>query len=267
MASIQENLQVWNGSYDWKAAGDEWSELWGSPYMQWVTTILPRIGRFLPAARVLEIAPGYGRWTHYLKDLCDKLVVVDLSAKCIEACKQRFQGVDKIEYHVNDGKSLAFAPDGSIDFVFSFDSLVHAEADVIEAYVKEISRILSADGVAFLHHSNLGEYRTYHSFVTRFVKAKHILARLGIIDPVHAGWRAKSMSAEKLRGFVEAAGLKCIGQEKLNWRTKRLIDCMSVITRPGSRFERSYQLVRNGGFMDAVDNSRRIAPVYGDAPG
>ena len=26
-------------------------------------------------------------------------------------------------------------PDASIDFVFSFDSLVHAEADVIQAYL------------------------------------------------------------------------------------------------------------------------------------
>jgi CheY-like chemotaxis protein len=43
--------------------------------------------------------------------------------------------VPTIEAHVtcfvNDGKSLAMLPDESVDFIFSYDSLVHAEADAV----------------------------------------------------------------------------------------------------------------------------------------
>jgi hypothetical protein len=47
---------------------------------------------------------------------------------------------------------------GSVDFAFSFDSLVHAEADVIQAYVEQLASILRPGGAAFIHHSNLGQY-------------------------------------------------------------------------------------------------------------
>jgi hypothetical protein len=45
----------------------------------------------------------------------------------------------------------------SVDFVYSFDSLVHADAGVLEGYLSQFPRILSETGVAFIHHSNLGE--------------------------------------------------------------------------------------------------------------
>jgi hypothetical protein len=48
---------------------------------------------------------------------------------------------------------------GSIDFAFSFDSLVHAESDVMSSYAHELARVLKPGGVAFLHHSNLDAVR------------------------------------------------------------------------------------------------------------
>lgn len=126
--------------------------------MQWYGTLLPRIQAFVPAQTILEIAPGYSRWTHFLKDLCSQLILVELSEKCIISCQQRFANESHIRYYINDGKSLSMIEDNSIDFVFSFNSLVHAEAEVISAYISEISRKLSANGVAFIHHSNLESY-------------------------------------------------------------------------------------------------------------
>src|SRR5207253_6202315 len=76
--------------YDWQEAGEEWSVPWGSSAAQWAGTILPRISDCLPTGTILEIAPGFGRWTHYLKDYCDELWAVDKSSECIEACIQRF---------------------------------------------------------------------------------------------------------------------------------------------------------------------------------
>ena len=76
--------------YDWKEAGEEWSEPWGTSHAQWNGTIFPRIRDCLPAGTILEIAPGFGRWTYYLKDFCDELWAVDKSSECIEACRHRF---------------------------------------------------------------------------------------------------------------------------------------------------------------------------------
>ncbi len=76
--------------YDWKEAGEEWSALWGTSAAQWEHAILPRIRSRLPTETILEIAPGFGRWTHYLKDYCRELWIVDRIGECIEACRQRF---------------------------------------------------------------------------------------------------------------------------------------------------------------------------------
>ena len=91
------------------------------------------------------------------------MIVVDMSDKCIDACKRRFRGLDHVRYHVNDGRSLDAIEDGSIDFVFSFDSLVHAEADVVEAYLAQLERKLRPGGVGFIHHSNLGEFSRFYA--------------------------------------------------------------------------------------------------------
>ena len=70
--------------------------------------------------------------------IADNLTIVDLNQNCIDVCKQKFAAFENIEYHVNDGKSLSMIPENSIDFIFSHDSLVHAELDVItlSAYPK-----------------------------------------------------------------------------------------------------------------------------------
>src|SRR6478752_7017059 len=109
----------------------------------WFGFVLPRIHAFMPTGTLLEIGPGYGRWTAYLKDLCDRLIGVDLAENCVEACRQRFADVDHAEFHVNDGRSLSMVADGSIDVAFSFDSLVHADDDALNAYVVELARVLA----------------------------------------------------------------------------------------------------------------------------
>lgn len=266
MATLDTNKAVWNDVYDWQNAGEEWSWRWGSSYMQWYGTLLPRIRPFLPAATALEIAPGYGRWTHFLKEVCDDLTVIDISEKCIDACKQRFADCSHIRYFANDGKSLQGVEDNSIDFVFSFDSLVHAEDVVVAAYVAEISRVLSKDGVAFIHHSNLGEYGRHiqrQHKLSKFPKLLQLLKKKGWFDDVSAQWRAPSMTAAKMQGFARQNGLQCISQELVNWNTKQLlIDGMSTLTKEGSVWARDNRVLRNAAFMDEADNLAKMSRLY-----
>ena len=86
---------------------------------------------------------------------------MDVSAQCVQASQNRFAKESTVSFHLNDGKSLEFAADNSVDFVFSMDSLIHADEIALKAYIMEIHRILTKDGVAFLHHSNLGSIHPF----------------------------------------------------------------------------------------------------------
>ncbi len=68
MATIEENKQYWDFTYPWTKQGDEWSLAWGGVVQQWYWVLLPRIHAFVPAGTILEIGPGFGRWTQFLKD-------------------------------------------------------------------------------------------------------------------------------------------------------------------------------------------------------
>lgn len=260
---VADNKALWDVEYDWKDAGEEWSGRWGSSKTQWFGSLLPRIQRFLPAENILEIGPGRGRWTHFLRDYCDRLVVVDVSETCIEACMERFAGDDRITYHVNDGKSLDMVEHDSIDFVFSFDSLVHVEADVVRDYLVGIAGKLTRDGVAFLHHSNLGEYERYFSFQRRLpARIRYRLTKAHIVK--FDEWRARSVTADLVRRLCDEAGLQCIAQEIVNWGAgKRLIDCLSTITPASSKWARPAKVIRNAAFMSEADMLRTRTALYG----
>ena len=253
MPTIEENLRWWNEKYDWSQQGEKWSASWGGSETQWHGTIFPRIHAFLPAPSILEIAPGYGRWTQMLKAHCEKLIVVDLADSCIEACKKRFHKDTHISYHVNDGKSLAMIQDASIDFVFCFDSLVHAEADVIESYLAQLARKLTPNGVGFIHHSNIGVY----------------------VDPStgelpdfldNTPGRATSMTARRFKEFCSAASLQCIAQELINWETSiALTDCLSLFTRRDSPWARPNRVLVNKRFVDEASYLRKVMLLYAES--
>jgi ubiquinone/menaquinone biosynthesis C-methylase UbiE len=263
MASIQDNKRVWDGSYNWEEKGSEWSAAWGGPDTQWHASLMPRIYPFLPAGTILEIAPGYGRWTEFLKSQCQTIHLVDLSQECIAACRVRFRDESHLHYHVNDGLSLAMVADDSVDFAFSFDSLVHAELDVITAYLQQLRRKLRKDGVAFLHHSNVGAYSPYIKAVLEM--AQQEVEALGIARPIDH-WRAHSVSAPLFAQAARQAELLCISQETINWvDTPLMIDCLSIVTGPDSRWARPHRLIRNPQFMDEAAHAARVAKAYGYA--
>jgi SAM-dependent methyltransferase len=240
--------------YDWKDAGEEWSEPWGTSQAQWLESILPRIREHLPAQTIVEIGCGFGRWSHYLRDYCETLWLVDRSAKCIEACRQRFGSDSRVYYYLNDGRSLAQLRNESIDLAFSFDSLVHVDRDIIDAYVRELRSKLRPGGKGFFHHSNLGQYaNSWQQHLPSFFD--RLLRKLGLLDWEHH--RNPSMSAELFRQLCQANELHCASQELINWRGRRLLDCFSLFERTDSQEET--KIVRNPRFMREAAAIRRIA--------
>lgn len=262
MPSVEDNKRAWDGTYSWAQRGDEWSSAWGGAAMQWYGTLLPRIHRFLPAGRVLEIACGHGRWTQFLKDRCSALVAVDLSRECVDACRERFSAWPHLEFHLTDGRSLDIVDDHSVDFVFSFDSLVHADTAVLDAYLAQLPRILTHDGAAFLHHSNLGEYQARYRRVRSVPLLEPVLRRLGVLDR-NLHWRDPEVSAARVAEMALRHGLSTISQEIVPWGTKRAyIDCFSTLVLPGSALARSNRVFRNAAFAREAGQLAALAQLY-----
>jgi 2-polyprenyl-3-methyl-5-hydroxy-6-metoxy-1,4-benzoquinol methylase len=249
--------------------GDEWSSSWGDAHTQWHGTLYPRIKSFIPAQTILEIAPGFGRWTQFLAHHCEKLIIVDLSSECIEYCKKRFAHYSHIEYHTNDGMSLAMIENNSVDFVFSFDSLVHAEYDVIQSYIIELSKKFKENGSGFIHHSNIGSYQHSTSskltpLINRLIKLMKRIVGARPQPLMQDHWRAKSVTQEKFSNLCNEHGLKCLRQEIVNWGNDPafLIDCFSVFCKEPAIWKAPTVLYKNKIFMNEADALKKIFEHY-----
>ena len=245
MPTIDENRQRWN-SYDWTEGGDEWSAVWGGTSFLWWGAIYPRIQHLLPVPVILEIAPGHGRFSQFLKTLCDELLLVDLSERCIEACKERFHSDRHVSCFLGDGSSLSPIPDNKVDFVFSFDSLVHCEAAVIEGYLSDLPKKMTPRGTGFIHHSNF---------------AALVDPQTGQADFENEHWRGTSVSADLFAENCCKTGLVCVSQEVVNWGgTPYLTDCLSVFSMPQSPLAATAGRRReNPSFIDEALALGRIA--------
>lgn len=245
MPTIDENRLRWN-TYDWADGGDEWSEVWGGTSYLWWGAVYPRIQHLLPVPVILEIAPGFGRFTQFLKDFCDEMLLIDLSDRCLDGCRKRFENEQHLSYYLGDGSSLTPIPDRKVDFVFSFDSLVHCESEVIEGYLRELPAKLTATGTGFIHHSNF---------------AALIDPGTGEASCQNEHWRATSVSADSFVQSCRESGLVCTSQELINWGGKPdLTDSLSTIAMP--RLADAGGSVRrreNPQFMDEALSLGRIA--------
>ena len=151
--SVEENTLKWN-SYRWERGEDEWTSS-----DEWKQSVIDTVmlGNIRPDSVVIEIGPGFGRWTRKLVEISARVMVVDVAEKCINHCREVFGTSENIEFHVNDGRSLAFADDNSVDFIWSFDVFVHIEPEDIDGYLQEFRRVLKPGGIAIIHHGIIGK--------------------------------------------------------------------------------------------------------------
>lgn len=236
--SIDWNIRAWNQNYTWPESGEEWSKAWGNSTNQWHMTIFPRIMSLLPAKNIIEIAPGWGRWTRFLLQYCSTYQGFDISEKAIDECRRRFCFDKNAKFFHNNGISLPGVKDNSIDFIFSMDSLVHAEIAAIEPYIEEFSRVLSDSGYGFIHHSNMNEH-------TEKTPNKHL--------------RATSVSAEIFQSTCVKNNLICVTQEKVNWGQSETNDCFSVFTKENNI---TTKVRTNNKFHEEIDNAFAIHQLY-----
>lgn len=203
--SIEQNRKIWN-EYDWKELGEEWSSTTTSEkifYDRLVPWIFDDNNKF-HYDTILEIAPGHGRITKYLINHCRLLYGIDLAKKCVDYCKNRFK---QHTFFENDGKTFVNIPDNSIDFIFTYDSLVHAGDDALEGYVSECKRVLKKYGIAFFHYSN----------------------NMNILAKKH--WRNKTMSNNRFLNYCKDNNLRILKNEIIEWGGIDNLDCFTLFIK------------------------------------
>jgi SAM-dependent methyltransferase len=157
----------------------------------------------------LDFACGFGRNTRKLAEHASKLYAVDVNPAAIEHCQTRFADNPSIIPILTDGHSLPAIGDGTLTFVYSFDSVVHFDMDLIGEYLLEFRRTMAPAATAFIHHSNLGS----GTFGTNF------------------GGRGNA-SAATFKQACEQAGFVITNQQVINWGEHVNLDCITRFRKP-----------------------------------
>jgi ubiquinone/menaquinone biosynthesis C-methylase UbiE len=182
---------------------------------QWTKTIWPRI-RGADFTTTVEIGPGAGRNSERLKDVASTLYLVDLNEYALARCRARFEayrGPCDLRYVKTDGMSLPGIPDGSVTFVYSWDSMVHCDKTVMERYMKEFARVMKPGAKGFIHHANYG-------------------AREIVLDMGRAPHFRSNMSKHEFVRQATRHGLHVSRQDLLDWVEETSLDCISHFTKP-----------------------------------
>lgn len=258
MPTVEWNRNDWQNRYAWPYGGEDWSQTWGGSAAQWHGAIFPRIAPFLPAASILEIAPGFGRMTRFLLPWAQKSYrAVDIAERCTQKCREIFSGSHPdFKAFTNDGLSLECVGGHRYDFIFSFDSLVHASEEVIESYIKAIlGGLLNDGGAAFIHHSNLKGADEEKMNIGRTHK------------------RDETIAAREVFELIEASGGRVLRQEIIAWGGEfpkqpenACIDAFTLFCNKGdARFSQTAapNLVLNPDFMkEALYINKIFSPYY-----
>jgi len=209
MGAPEIQVLIWD-AWAWDVdGGEKWTESG-----EWKNSVIREVlrPRVPEGSDILEIGPGAGRWTETLVEVAGSVVLVDVSSRCIEICRERFGQLDHVAFHVTSGSDLSFIDSEQIDVVWSFDVFVHLAVADIEAYVTEFGRILRPEGKAVIHHAGGGG--------------------------VQGGWRS-AMTKEEFTDITVRAGLEVNEQfdswgETDEFGVPEKLDLISVIRKPRS---------------------------------
>jgi SAM-dependent methyltransferase len=221
LGSIAWNEKTFGNPEEWALNGDKWTfhaEFSGQPYEKWKQSLVIRfLDPYLgPDVDVLEVAPGYGRWTEFMVGHSRSLVLVDLVANSIDVCRERFGSHPEVSFIANDGRSLPVASE-SVDLIWSFGGFVHIDPKDVDSYLAEIRRVLRPGGRYVIHHSGWPEWSRRLVPVTRHLgrPGRILQRRLARSVGGTATWRV-AMSP-KLFASMAAKHDLCVDEQIRVW--------------------------------------------------
>ena len=188
--------------------------------VQWRDLILPRL-KNLDLQIILDFAAGHGRNSARLLELAKQIYLVDANPDAVEFLRQRFAHHDQqrcsLQVVQNNGKDLREIPSNAISLLYSFDSMVHFEKRLIEAYMPEFERVMAPGAFGFIHHSNFGRVSENPDF------------------RAHPSWRA-NVDKEFFAQCCYRHKLLVVQQTPISWWAGEVavqdLDCISLVYKP-----------------------------------
>jgi SAM-dependent methyltransferase len=131
--------------------------------------------------RVLEIGCGIGRLLPSLAQEAELVVGLDISARMLEAAKERCAGCRNVALVRGSGESLAAFPDESFDLVLAIDVfpyLVACGGELAARHVSEAARVQKPGGsLVVMNYSYRGDDGCDRSEVARHARSNGLSVR------------------------------------------------------------------------------------------
>jgi SAM-dependent methyltransferase len=118
----------------------EWQEFLHTEVLPWLAE------RAELGAELLEVGPGPGASTEWLRHRVGRLVAIEVDPVAADRLRDRFAGTN-VEVLTGDATDLPFE-DGSLDSAASFTMLHHVPTEALQnALLAEVARVLRPGGV------------------------------------------------------------------------------------------------------------------------
>ena len=176
MPTIEWNKKAWTNNFKkFKSTPERpfYGDGWGRPEDNWYQYMIKKyilrkkvpgnlakvVKQYIrpymdPGKRVMEIGSGGGRWTQYLLE-AKELVVVEINSIFFSYLKERFPGAaSRMSFYNTGGYEMRGIDTASIDFVFTFGTFVHVEPEGIHEYLGEIKRVLKPGSTAVVQYAD-----------------------------------------------------------------------------------------------------------------
>lgn len=201
-------------TWDAAAASDRVEHYVGDPATaaSELDSLFSRLGDDARGGTCVEVGCGFGRMTAPLAGRFDRVVALDVSPRMLDLARAAVPA-SNVEFALVSGSSLEPVADTSADVLVCYLVLQHLpRRNLIDAYLREIARVLAPGGRAFVQLPVLpGGARTRTWRLARGL-AVPLLARGGIARrPAYRGYR---LTEQELARALAAAGLNVAARDE-----------------------------------------------------
>lgn len=157
------------------------------------------------ASTALDFGCGIGRVARYVAPRCGELWAVDVSPQMLDLARKRLAQSDNLRFARCYDVSFPDVPTSSVDVVYSFLVLQHLEREDAFLALRELRRVLRADGVAIVSFPNLLADVYLDGFV-----------HYALSGAVANDARARVYTPQEVERVLPAAGFSVVGIDAAN---------------------------------------------------
>lgn len=177
---------------------------------EWLESGRVRVREFLEAARytptgadtLVDIGCGVGRNSFPFAEQFGQVVGVDVSQVMVDRAdelKARL-GVGNVRFVHGNGVDLRFLDDASVDFAFSYVTLIHVPGvHIIRSYIREMERVVKPGGTLFFQLPTVPPGLAHVPRILRHLairRASRLLVK--VIDPAKMGMNSPAYHGSRM---------------------------------------------------------------------